>query len=188
MNLIKPLNTYSAVPPNLHIQGSSNTPNELDTLTLKCNITANPPANVTWFFRTTNGVKNVLSTSRRSISHHYEANDSDGPIFQSILIVKEVDRSDSGIYSCEMVNEFSTETVSVNFSVNVTGELALCKIYVLCGIAVSCLTILFLSAVNNECKIDNPPCQNGGICYDHLKGYTCTCLGITKASIVKKKV
>ena len=34
--------------------------------------------------------------------------------------------------------------------------------------------------VRNECKIDdhgNTPCQNGAVCYDHLKDYTCRCKG-----------
>ena len=111
------------VHPRLHIQGSSNTPNELDTLTLECNVTANPPANITWLFRTTDGVKSVLATSRRDISHQYEANGSNGPVLQSTLVVRDVIQIDSGHYICEASSNTFTEAVSVNFSISVTGEL-----------------------------------------------------------------
>ena len=104
----------SAVPPTQHIQGSSNNPNELDTLTLECSVTANPPANITWLFRTTNGVKSVLATSRRDISHHYEANDSSGPVSQSILVIRDVIQIDSGQYICEASSNIFPEAVSVS--------------------------------------------------------------------------
>ena len=113
----------SAVPPTQYIQGSSNNPNELDTLTLGCNVTANPPTNITWLFRTTNGVKSVLATSRRDISHHYKANDSSGPVSQSILVIRDVIQIDSGQYICEASSNIFPEAVSVIFSISVTGEL-----------------------------------------------------------------
>ena len=40
--------------------------------------------------------------------------------------------------------------------------------------------IVTFTAVRNECKFDNlgnTPCRNGGICYDLLNGYTCSCVG-----------
>ena len=85
---------------------------------------ANPPTNITWVFRTTNGVKNVLASSRKGISHSFDANGSNGPVSESILVVRDVIQTDSGMYNCETTNTIFTETVSVNFSVSVTGELA----------------------------------------------------------------
>ena len=116
--------SHCVVPPHPHIQGSSNTPSELDTLTVECNITANPPANITWLIRTTDGIKNVLATPRRSISYHYEPNGSNGPVTQSILIVRGVVQADGGQYICEGVSDVFTEAASINFSVSVTGEFA----------------------------------------------------------------
>ena len=117
----------SVVPPSLHIQGSSNAPEELDTLTIECNVTANPPANITWIIRTTNGFKNVLATSKRSISH---PNGSNGPILRSTLIVRDVLETDSGQYVCEAASEIFERAVSVNFSVNVAGKLALIILWI----------------------------------------------------------
>ena len=115
----------SAVPPSLHIQGSSNAPEELDTLTVECYVTANPPANITWLIRTTDGIKNVIASSKRSISHHNETNSSNGPILQSTLLVRDVLETDSGQYVCEAAIEAFEKAVSVNFAVTVAGELAL---------------------------------------------------------------
>ena len=129
-NILHLIQCDSAVPPNLHIKGSSNVPNELDTLTLECTVTANPPANITWLFRTPDEVRNVLANSRRRISHSFEANGSNGPVSRSILVVRDIVQTDSGMYDCETTNAVSTETVSVNFSVRVTGELALSNFHV----------------------------------------------------------
>ena len=112
----------SVVPPKLHIQGSSNAPDELDTLIIECSVMANPPANITWLFRTPDGVKNVLTSSRRSISHSFDTNGSNGPVSRSILVVRDVVQTDSGMYNCETTNDVFTETVSVNISVSVIGE------------------------------------------------------------------
>ena len=115
---------HCVVPPNPRIQGSSNTPSELDTLIIECNVTANPPANITWLIRTTDGIRNVLCTSRRSISHHYKPNGSNGPVSQSILTVRDVVQTDSGQYICEGISDVFIEAASINFSVSVTGEFA----------------------------------------------------------------
>ena len=113
------------VPPSLYIQGSSNFPEELDTLTIECTVTANPPGNITWLIRTTDGIKNVLATSKRSISHHNEPSGSNGPLLRSTLIVRDVLETDSGQYVCEAANEAFKQAVSVNFTITVAGELAL---------------------------------------------------------------
>ena len=120
----------SAVPPSLHIQGSSNAPEELDTLTIECNVTANPPANITWIIRTTNGNKNVLATSKRSISHHNEPSGSNGPILWSTLIVRDVLETDSGQYVCEAASEVFERAISVDFSVSVAGKFALIILWI----------------------------------------------------------
>ena len=120
----------------------------------------------------------MLATSRKSISHHYEANGSNGPVSQSILEIRNIVEADNGLYICEASSDIFTEAVSVNFPVSITGRLLaldICSCY-----PIIILTFLY-NTVQNECRIDNhgsnTPCQNGAICYDLVKGYTCTCLG-----------
>ena len=39
---------------------------------------------------------------------------------------------------------------------------------------------MILNAAHNECVIDNlrrSPCQNHGVCIDHINNYTCHCNG-----------
>ena len=97
----------------------------MDTLSIEYNVTANPPANIIWLIRTTEGVKNVLSTSKKNISQHYESDGFNGPTLRSILVVRNVLQTDSGQYICEAVSELFKQAISVNFSVSVAGELTL---------------------------------------------------------------
>ena len=110
------------VPPNnLAIRGSSNTPGELDTVTIECNVTANPPANITWLKRTSEGIKKLINTSRTSVTHQITST-SRGPVTTSTLVVNSVDATDDGDYVCEARNSPSSPHVSTNFSISIISK------------------------------------------------------------------
>ena len=67
----------------------------------------------------------AMSGSKRSISQHYESDGFNGPTLQNILVVRNVLQTDSGQYICEAVSKVFQQAVSVDFSVNVAGELTL---------------------------------------------------------------
>ena len=105
------------VPPSdLEIRGSSNTPGELDTVTIECNVTANPPANINWLKRTSEKRRNHVNTSRTSITHQVTFT-SRGPVTGSTLVISNVEAADSGDYICEARNSHSSPPVSTNFSI-----------------------------------------------------------------------
>ena len=107
------------VPPNnLAIRGSSNTPGELDTVIIECNVTANPPATITWLKRTSEKRRNLVNTSRIYITHQVTST-SRGPVTGSTLVINNVETADSGDFVCEARNSPSFPTVSTNFSITV---------------------------------------------------------------------
>ena len=112
-----------AVPPSdLEIRGSNNTPGELDTVTIECNVTAYPPANITWLKRTSENLSgNPINTSRAAITHQVTST-SRGPVTGSTLVISNLEVADSGDYICEARNSHSSPPVSTNFPITVIGK------------------------------------------------------------------
>ena len=105
---------------DLEIRGSSNTPGELDTVTIECNVTANPSANITWLKRTSEGVKKLINTLRTSITHQLTST-SRGPVTGSTLVISNVEAADNGDHICEARNGYSSPE-SANFTISVIGK------------------------------------------------------------------
>jgi hypothetical protein len=102
---------------NLSIRGDNNNPRELDTVTIKCAVIANPPADIIWFKRTSEGWRALIDNSKTSIIHQLTDTHS-GPRSSSTLIVSNVEDNDNGEYVCEARNnQSSSESVSFNFTV-----------------------------------------------------------------------
>ena len=115
-------NICNTVPPHdLEIQGSSNTPGELDTVTIECNVTASPPADITWLKRTSENSRKLLNTSRTSVTHQVTYI-SRGPVTSSTLVISNLEVADSGDYVCEARNNQSSPPVSTNFSITVISK------------------------------------------------------------------
>lgn len=111
---------YTVPPSDLHIQGSSNTPVRLDTVTIKCNVTASPSAKIVWMKEFDNETQILVSTSGMSIAHQLASTPS-GPVTRSILTIKNVEAADNGVYICEASNELQSPPASINFTVCVIG-------------------------------------------------------------------
>jgi hypothetical protein len=108
---------------NMMIGGSSNSPKRQDSVTIECNITANPPANIKWMKRI-NQITQILSpvsTLRISITQHVTITPN-GPTSRSALTVSNVEAADNGVYICEANNDPSLSSVSANFTVCVIGK------------------------------------------------------------------
>ena len=140
-------------------------------MTIECDVIANPPAGITWLKRTSERVRVLTSDSKTSITHQLTDTPS-GLLSSNILIVRNVEENDNGDYICEARNNHSSsESVSFNFTV------------------ISKSNFMYYTVVNysslhptaqNECIIDNfghSPCQNHGVCVDHVYSYTCYCSG-----------
>ena len=106
---------------DLEIRGSSNTPKELNTVTIQCNVTASPPANITWLKRTSENSRKLLNTSRTSITHQVTYI-SRGPVTSSTLVISNLEVADSGDYVCEARNNQSSPPVSANFPITVISK------------------------------------------------------------------
>ena len=157
---------------NLSIRGDSDNPRELETVTIECNVIANPPASITWLKRTSKRVRKLTSNSKMSITHHLTDTPS-GPLSSNILIVRNVEENDDGHYICEARNNHSSSE-SVNFNFTVISKSNLSWLYTVVNYSSK------YSAAQNECIIDNfgsAPCQNYGVCVDHVYSYTCYCSG-----------
>ena len=114
--------TCNTVPPHdLEIRGSSNISRELDTVTIECNVTASPPANITWLKRTSEDSRKLLNTSRTSITHQVTYI-SRGPVTSSTLVISNLEVTDSGDYVCEARNSHSSPPVSTNFPITVISK------------------------------------------------------------------
>ena len=109
---------FCAVPlTNLSIRGDSVTPRELDTVTVECDVIANPPASIVWFKRMNERVRALTSTSKTSITHQL-TNTPTGPLARSTLTVRNVEKNDNGDYICEARNNLSSsESATFNFTV-----------------------------------------------------------------------
>ena len=114
---------------NLKVSGNSTTPERLDTVTIECVITANPPANFTWMKRTSEQVQALVNTPRTSITHQLTITQS-GPITRSTLTVRNVKVADNGGYICEATSN-SFPPVSATFTLCVIGNTNTAKILLL---------------------------------------------------------
>jgi hypothetical protein len=104
------------------IKGSSTTPERLDTVIIECNVTATPPANLTWVIRTPEGIQTLLNASPRISITHQLTNAPNGPTSRSTLIFSNVEAADNGVYICEANNGLSSPSVSANFTICVIGK------------------------------------------------------------------
>ncbi len=107
---------------NLVIRGSNTTPERLETVTIECNVTANPPANIKWMKRTNRGTQTLIgNTPTTSITYRLISTPS-GPTSSSTLIISNVEAADNGNYICEASNGLSPPTASENFTICVVGK------------------------------------------------------------------
>ena len=131
---------------NMIITGSSSTPARLDTVTIECSVTANPPARIMWMKTATTSkiIQNLINTRQTSIVDQLTYTPS-GPLSRSTLTVNNVEASDNGNYICEASSGPSSPSVSANFTICVVGKLmsADSKLY-----NVTCVLI------NNYCHIN----------------------------------
>ena len=116
--------TSFAVPlRNIVIRGSNNTPARLDTVTIECGVTANPPANIMWMKSTSGRILQVFTDTRQtSITHQLTYHTPSGPVSRSILTISNIEASDNGDYICEASNGPSSSSVSANFTICVIGN------------------------------------------------------------------
>ena len=109
---------YTVPLTNLSIRGDKDNLRELETVTIKCDVIANPSANITWFKRTSERVRALTSNPKTSIIHHPLINSPTGPLSSSTLTIRNLEESDTGYYICEARNNYSSsESVSFNFTV-----------------------------------------------------------------------
>ena len=120
---------YYTVPlSNLVIRGSNSSPQRQDIVTIECNVTANPPANIMWMKRTYERMPALikLNTPQASITHLLTYTPS-GPVSTSVLTISYVEADDNGDYICKASNGPSSPSISANFTVCVIGN-KLCSI------------------------------------------------------------
>ena len=110
---------------NMVITGSSNTPARLDTVTIECSVTANPPASIMWMKMdtTTAIIQTLINTRRTSIVDQLTYTPS-GPVSRNTLTINNVEASDNGNYICEASSGPSSPgSVSANFTICIIGKL-----------------------------------------------------------------
>ena len=114
---------YSVPLSNMVITGSSSTPARLDTVTIECNTTANPPARIMWIKMDTSSaiIQTLINTRRTSIIDQLTYTPT-GPLSRSTLTISNVEASDNGNYICEASSGPSPPSVSANFSLCVIGK------------------------------------------------------------------
>ena len=115
----------------MKIRGNSTTPERLDTVTIECNVTAAPPANITWIIRTTDRLQTLVNTPQTSITHQL-TNTLSGPTSRSTLTISNVEEADNGDYICEASNDPSSPSISANFTVCVIGKVIVIIIIIIC--------------------------------------------------------
>ncbi len=103
------------------LTGSNSSPARLETVTIECNVTANPPANIKWMKRINQIIQTLANALRTSITHQL-SNTPTGPVSRSALIVSNVEAADNGNYICEASNGQTSPTVSTNFTICVIGK------------------------------------------------------------------
>ena len=102
----------------LSVRGDNDNPRELDTVTIECGVTANPPAKIVWFKRTSSESWRVLTSNSKISITHQLINTSSGPISSSTLTVRNVEENDNANYICEARNnQSSSESTNFNFTV-----------------------------------------------------------------------
>ena len=112
---------YTVPVGNMVITGSSSTPARLDSVTIECSVTANPPARIMWM-KTATTIQNLINTRRTSIIDQLTYSPS-GPLSRSTLTIINVEASDNGNYICEASSEPSSPvSVSANFTICVIGK------------------------------------------------------------------
>ena len=102
------------------IRGSNSFPARRDVVTIECNVTANPPANITWMKRTNQRIQILANTQRITITHQFTYTPG-GPTLRSTLTVYDVEAADNGDYICEASNGPSSSSLSADFTVCVIG-------------------------------------------------------------------
>ena len=86
-------------------------------MTIECNVIANPPANISWFKRTSGRVRALTSNSKTFITDQLTDTPT-GPLSSSILTVRNAEENDNGDYICEARNNYSSsESANFNFTV-----------------------------------------------------------------------
>ena len=105
------------------IRGSSSMPARQETVTIECNVTANPPANIKWMKRTTasENIQTLTNTSQISITHQLTYTPR-GPTSRSTLTISNIEAADNGDYICEANNNSSSPSLSANFPICVIGK------------------------------------------------------------------
>ena len=124
-------------------EAACNIPEELDTVTIECSVTANPPANIIWLKRTRKGIKKLISTLKTSITHQITFI-SRGPVTTSTLVISNVDTVDDGDYVCEARSSPSSPPVTANFSIIVISKSVYFRVW--CRIKLRCM----YSKINSE--------------------------------------
>ena len=112
---------YTVPLSNMVITGSSNTPARLDTVTIECSVTANPPASIMWMKTVTTSA--IIQATRRTSIVDQLTHTPNGPVSRSTLTINNVEASDNGNYICEASSGPSPPSVSANFSICVIGKL-----------------------------------------------------------------
>ena len=111
---------------NMAITGSSNTPARLDTVTIECNVTANPPASIMWMKMDTitSAIIHILINTRRTSITDQLTSTPSGPLSRSTLTINNVEASDNGNYICEASSgSLPPGSASANFTICVIGKL-----------------------------------------------------------------
>ena len=129
------------------ITGSSSTPARLDTVTIECNVTANPPARIMWMKMGTTSaiIQTLINTRQTSIIDQLSYTPS-GPLSRSTLTINNVEASDNGNYICEASSGPSPPSVSANFTICVIGK---CQPTLNCTMQLACRLMN-----NNYCHIN----------------------------------
>ena len=102
---------------NLSIRGDEDNPRELDTVTIECDVIANPLAKIIWFKTTSERWRALTSNSKTYITHQL-TNTPSGLLSSSTVTIRNVKENDNANYICEARNnQSSSESVSFNFTV-----------------------------------------------------------------------
>ena len=105
------------------IRGSSNSLERQDSVTIECNVTANPPANIKWMRRISQRMQILsLTTTPRIFVTQHVTDTINGPTLRSTLTISNVEAADNGVYICEANNDPSSPPVSANFTICVIGK------------------------------------------------------------------